>query len=101
MIHRLRIVFASALQLFIVVLMSVSAQVREVAVTIDDLPLNGPNIGIVKLRPMTDKLLTGLNKYQIPAVGFVNESLLYVPGETDARIDLLKKWMDGGVELGN
>jgi peptidoglycan/xylan/chitin deacetylase (PgdA/CDA1 family) len=101
MIHRFRIVMASALQVLLVGLMSVSAQVKEVAVTIDDLPLNGPNIGIVRLGSMTDKLLAGLNKSRIPAVGFVNESLLYVPGETDARIDLLKKWMDGGVELGN
>ena len=50
---------------------------------------------------MTGKLLAGLKRNRIPAVGFVNESLLYVPGETDARIALLKEWSDAGVELGN
>ena len=34
-------------------------------------------------------------------VGFVNESLLYVQDETDARIAVLKMWTDAGVELGN
>jgi peptidoglycan/xylan/chitin deacetylase (PgdA/CDA1 family) len=74
---------------------------KEVAVTIDDLPLNGPSAGLGRLRVMTDKILSGIKRHQIPAVGFVNESLLYVPGETDARIALLKAWVDGGVELGN
>jgi len=74
---------------------------REMAVTIDDLPLNGPSAGPSRLREMTDKLLSGVKSHQIPAVGFVNESLLYVAGETDARIALLKAWSDAGVELGN
>ena len=50
---------------------------------------------------MTDRILSGLKKHRIPAVGFVNESLLYVPGETDARIAVLRAWADAGVELGN
>ena len=76
-------------------------EVKEVAVTIDDLPLNGPRVELGRLRAMTDKILAGLNRHRIPAVGFVNESLLYVPGETDARIALLRAWADAGVELGN
>jgi len=78
-----------------------SGQTKQIAVTIDDLPLNGPNIGIVRLRPMTRSILAALNKNSIPAVGFANELLLYVPGETDVRIDLLREWMRGGIELGN
>jgi acetyl esterase/lipase/peptidoglycan/xylan/chitin deacetylase (PgdA/CDA1 family) len=74
---------------------------KEVAVTIDDLPLNGPQFDAGRLRAMTDKILAAINKHQIPVVGFVNESLLQVPGETDARIAILKAWSDGGVELGN
>ncbi|HEV2666902.1 MAG TPA: alpha/beta hydrolase fold domain-containing protein [Blastocatellia bacterium] len=77
------------------------AQPKEVAVTIDDLPLNGPQVDAGRLRAMTDKILSAINKHQIPVVGFVNESLLHVPGETDARIMILKAWSDGGVELGN
>ena len=74
---------------------------KEVAVTIDDLPLNGPRFEIARLRAMTGKLLDGITRHRLPAVGFVNESLLYVPGEADARIAILKSWSDAGVELGN
>jgi peptidoglycan/xylan/chitin deacetylase (PgdA/CDA1 family) len=80
---------------------SILAEQKEIAVTIDDLPLNGPRIELERLRAMTDKLLAGLNKHRIPAVGFVNESLLYAPGEADARIAILKAWADANVELGN
>ncbi|MDQ3819268.1 MAG: polysaccharide deacetylase family protein [Acidobacteriota bacterium] len=78
-----------------------STQQKEVAVTMDDLPLNGPRIEIERLRSMTDKLLSGFKRHQIPVVGFVNESLLYIPGEIEARIAILKAWVDAGVELGN
>ncbi|HEY6402699.1 MAG TPA: polysaccharide deacetylase family protein, partial [Blastocatellia bacterium] len=78
-----------------------AAQTKEVAITIDDLPLNGPQFDAVRLRTMTDKILAAINKHKIPAVGFVNESLLRAGGETDARIAILKAWSDGGVELGN
>ncbi len=76
-------------------------QPKEVAVTIDDLPLNGPQFEAGRLRAMTDKILAAINKHRIPVVGFANESLLHIPGETDARIAILKAWSDGGVELGN
>lgn len=76
-------------------------QAKEIAVTIDDLPLNGPRIEIKKLQTMTGKLLAGITRHQIPVVGFVNESLLYVSGEIDARVAVLKAWADAGVELGN
>jgi len=49
---------------------------------------------------MTNKLLSVV-KGQIPIVGFVNESQLYVTGETDERIALLRSWLDAGAELGN
>jgi peptidoglycan/xylan/chitin deacetylase (PgdA/CDA1 family) len=77
------------------------SQAKEIAVTIDDLPLNGPRIESKRLQSMTDKILAGVKQYKMPVVGFVNESLLYIPGETDARIAILKAWVDAGVELGN
>lgn len=77
------------------------AQSREVAITIDDLPLNGAQFEPQRLRAMTSHFLTAIKKHQIPAVGFVNEILLYRTGETDARIAILKQWIEGGVELGN
>jgi peptidoglycan-N-acetylglucosamine deacetylase len=78
-----------------------SQQLKEIAVTIDDLPLNGPQFEITRLQSMTGKLLDGIKLHGIPAVGFVNEAFLYLPGETDARIAILKAWSDAGVELGN
>lgn len=74
---------------------------REVAVTIDDLPLNGPSFDVKRLQQMTSKILQAIKLHQVPVVGFVNESQLYVAGETDARVAILKSWVDGGVELGN
>ncbi len=88
---------------FLLVMLSVCvcAQTKEVAITIDDLPLNGAQFEPQRLRAMTSNFLIAIKKYQIPAVGFVNESLLYRNGETDTRIAILKQWLDGGVELGN
>jgi len=74
---------------------------KEIAITFDDLPLNGPQFDAPRLQEMTTKLLSVIKKYQVPAVGFVNESLLYVPGQTEARIGILRQWADAGVELGN
>ena len=78
-----------------------SPATKEIAITIDDVPLNGQRFDLSRLQTMTSKLLSGIKAHQIPVVGFVNESLLYVSGETDARVALLKQWADAGVELGN
>jgi peptidoglycan/xylan/chitin deacetylase (PgdA/CDA1 family) len=74
---------------------------KEIAVTIDDLPLNGPRFDLARMQTMTTRLLSEIRGQHVPVVGFVNESLLYVPNETDARIALLEQWAAGGVELGN
>src|SRR6476660_3433566 len=74
---------------------------REIAVTIDDLPLNGPDTSLSRMRTMTGKLVDSIRRNKVPVVGFVNESRLFNAGETDERIGLLKMWVDGGVELGN
>ena len=74
---------------------------KAVAVTFDDLPLNGPRLDLARLQAMTAKLMAVVTKHDIPVVGFVNESQLYVAGEIDARINVLKQWVDAGAELGN
>jgi peptidoglycan/xylan/chitin deacetylase (PgdA/CDA1 family) len=74
---------------------------KQLAITFDDLPLNGKQFELGRLRVMTDKLLTAIKREQVPVTGFVNESLLYVPGEIEGRIELLRQWRDAGVELGN
>ena len=72
---------------------------REVAVTFDDLP--APYGDLEDMRRITPKLLESLRRNGVPAVGFVNEAKLYRRGETDARTDLLRAWLDAGFELGN
>ncbi|MBA3322657.1 MAG: polysaccharide deacetylase family protein [Pyrinomonadaceae bacterium] len=76
---------------------------REVAVTFDDLPF-------VSVTPrddtaytkMTADLLRSIVAYKVPAVGFVNEIKLLDAGEqSDARVSLLRMWLDADLELGN
>jgi len=53
-------------------------------------------------RTITSKLLTAITAHRIPAVGFVNEGKLRGDGGIDAtRVDLLRMWLDAGLELGN
>ena len=73
---------------------------RTVAVTIDDLPAVARG-GLPALQRVTDRLLHHIEEHGIPAVGFVNEVKLEVPGEKEARTALLKQWVDAGLELGN
>lgn len=91
--------------LFFIILLfcfdSISAQTKQIALTIDDLPLNGASIEQNRLKKMTEKTVSAIKKNKIPTVGFINESLLYQTNEADARIEILKIWHDGGIELGN
>lgn len=50
---------------------------------------------------MNAALLASLKRHGIRAVGLVNESKLFVPGEIDERTAVLKNWLDAGHELGN
>lgn len=74
---------------------------RMIAVTIDDLPINGVDHGLPALTAMNDRLLAAVKRQGVPALGFVNESKLYREGEVDGRIALLRAWLDQGLELGN
>lgn len=68
--------------------------------TFDDLPIYGARRPVVEARLITDRLLAGLVRHDIPAVGFVNESGLE-GRDRAARIALLTEWLDAGMELGN
>lgn len=78
-----------------------SANQREVAITIDDLPMADGVNDIVEIELTTKKLLASLVKNRVPAIGFVNERNLYVKDGTDARINVLRMWLDAGMTLGN
>lgn len=76
---------------------------REIAITVDDLP----GVALVSANPegwesMTRKLIDALAAHGQPAIGFVNESKLYgSAGLDEARVKLLRMWLDAGLELGN
>jgi peptidoglycan/xylan/chitin deacetylase (PgdA/CDA1 family) len=46
-------------------------------------------------------MLDVLQAHQVPAIGFVTESKVHVPGEVDERIGFLQMWLDAGMTLGN
>jgi len=73
------------------------------AITVDDLPVAQPSWHSNRqMDQITTDLLATFNKHRVPAVGFVNEGKLRVEGETDSfRLEILQRWLDGGLELGN
>jgi peptidoglycan/xylan/chitin deacetylase (PgdA/CDA1 family) len=77
---------------------------RSVAITFDDLPIAGvlPR-GIDSSRELTRKLLEAVAAHRVPTIGFVNEDKLNTAnGAVDPqRVDLLKRWLEAGHELGN
>ena len=71
---------------------------REVAVTIDDLPLTNAGTDDPAARlAITRKLVGVLSREKIPAIGFViGQKAQETGGE-----DILNVWLDAGLELGN
>ncbi|HKX83262.1 MAG TPA: polysaccharide deacetylase family protein [Pyrinomonadaceae bacterium] len=75
---------------------------RTIAVTIDDLPVVSTRRDLKNRQEITKKLLAHIKKAKVPAIGFVNENKLYVDGKPDEQqVDLLRMWLDAGLELGN
>lgn len=76
---------------------------RSVSITIDDLPAmivgNAPYLP--NSQRVTKDILDVLKQHRAPAVGFVNEGKLWSPREREARIGLLKQWVEAGMVLGN
>lgn len=71
--------------------------------TVDDLP-----VALIERHTMeeqvaiTSRLLMTLERHEVPAVGFVNESKLMVDGKLHpGRLGLLEKWIAAGQVLGN
>ena len=76
---------------------------RRIAVTVDDLPaLARGDHSLRTHRWITDALLASFTRHEVPAVGFVNEDKLAPTGEVEPeRVDLLREWLEAGMELGN
>ncbi|HRH41983.1 MAG TPA: polysaccharide deacetylase family protein [Pyrinomonadaceae bacterium] len=78
------------------------AQNRQIAVTIDDLPVVSTRTDLKNRQEITRKLLSHIAKAKVPAIGFVNENKLYTnEGRDEAQVDLLRQWLKAGLELGN
>jgi peptidoglycan/xylan/chitin deacetylase (PgdA/CDA1 family) len=75
---------------------------RFIAVTIDDLPVVSTRGDLKNRQEITKKLLKHITEAKITAVGFVNEGKLYKDDKRiEDQIDLLRLWLDVGLELGN
>ena len=74
---------------------------RSVALTFDDLPKAVDSGNLADTRRTTSEILAALKRHRAPAIGFVNERQLQVPGEMDARIAILQQWVEAGFVLGN
>jgi peptidoglycan/xylan/chitin deacetylase (PgdA/CDA1 family) len=76
---------------------------RVMAVTVDDLPVAQPSWHDDRqMDRITTDLLETFDRHGVPAIGFVNESKLVVEGSVDGfRLDVLRRWVGAGLELGN
>lgn len=81
-------------------LLAGAAPAGRVALTFDDLPVFGPYASAAEGRPITARLLAGLRRHHLTAIGFVNEIQLD-GADREPRIDLLRQWLDAGMDLGN
>lgn len=91
--------------LLLAVVTSVRAQTptRTMAITIDDLPYVKIGEGgyLAAAQAATEKILKTLKQHKVPAVGFVNEDKLEHPQQREARIALLRQWVDHRMMLAN
>jgi len=79
-----------------------AAGTKQIAITIDDVPVASTTpVSLAEVVDINNALLRVLKQHGVPAIGFVNEDKLYRRGEVDARIDILRAWLDAGMELGN
>lgn len=77
-----------------------SAETGKVALTFDDLPALSLFNDQPYVNYLNDRLLRGLKRHRLPAIGFVNESKLDVI-DRPQQIANLEKWLDAGMDLGN
>jgi peptidoglycan/xylan/chitin deacetylase (PgdA/CDA1 family) len=76
------------------------ARAERVALTFDDLPTMALTGSLDYTTATTDRLVAGLARQHVPAIGFVNEDKLEGP-DRPQRIALLSRWLGAGLDLGN
>lgn len=77
-----------------------AAPARTIAITIDDLPIGGPQGTLADQQEVTRGLLAQIRAAGVPVAGFVNECKVD-RDPREARTDLLRAWADAGHTLGN
>lgn len=89
--------------LLVVMVDLVTAQQKQVCLSVDDLTV--VNYGIEDTSftfGITRSLIETFDKYQIPAIGFVNETKVYTDGKVDdSKVKHLDLWLTSGYDLGN
>ena len=75
---------------------------RQIAITIDDLPVGGDGSSrtLPSVLALNEKLLRPFREDGIPVIGFVNERRDVEFG-TEGLADVLNVWLNSGAELGN
>ena len=99
----MRILLSLVFLICFVVSAGAQTSTRTMAVTIDDLPYvrMGDGAYLTGAQPATAKILSTLKKYKVQAVAFVNERQLEYGNQREARIALLREWVQSGMTLGN
>jgi peptidoglycan/xylan/chitin deacetylase (PgdA/CDA1 family) len=79
------------------------SQQKLLSVTIDDLPTVAYGINTDEHKYLiTSSIVNTLVQYEVPAIGFVNESKLYHDDTlSEFEVGLLRYWLDNGQQLGN
>ncbi len=96
----MRLALASLLCLLLFA--GLSADGRQVAITIDDLPWGGDGAPrtLAAVRERTERLLRPFREQTIPVTGFVNAGRQAELGTNGLRT-ILDLWLDAGADLGN
>jgi peptidoglycan/xylan/chitin deacetylase (PgdA/CDA1 family) len=83
--------------------LSLFGQAKQVCFSFDDLPVVNYGTRDTNMeKAIMEKLIVSLTARNVPTIGFVNEKKLYEKDSLiDFQVDLLKKWRDSGLELGN
>lgn len=92
---------ATAVSLSSLIAQGPPAQVRKVAITIDDGPAVGAGNDLAAYQRIQAGIVSCFKAEQVPVIMFVNERQLNVDGQRDARVQILHNWLDAGFDLGN
>jgi peptidoglycan/xylan/chitin deacetylase (PgdA/CDA1 family) len=93
--------FKNVLLAVLAVYLAQSPAPRRVAITIDDGPVVNEMESLANFERVSLGLIGALRAERVPATVFINERQLHVPGQRDARVAILERWLDDGFELGN